>query len=175
MFRWGVIAFICTICAPAFSQTFPLVEQSFGIGVLDADRLFSESRFGQTFILDFETQAAVIAEENQKIEQALEAEELELTRLRNTENPENFNELAEAFDEKANRIREERRLKTQELVEFREKSQQIFFNQVGPVLINLMREKRIAIIVEREAVVLSLPTVDLTSDAIRRIDQAFAR
>lgn len=172
---------LCLLCvlifwpALCFGQAFPLFEplETGQVATLNQERLFSESRFGQSFIKEFEARASQIAQENREIETALEAEELELTRLRATENPETFQRLAEAFDQKANRIREERRQEAQSLVEFQETAQQRFFRQVGPVLLELMREQGISVIINNEAVVLSLPTVDLTNDAIERIDSVF--
>jgi len=161
---------------PAVSQTFPLFDQpEISVGILDQERLFTSSKFGQSFIADFEKRASEVAAENREIEAALEAEELELTRLRSIEDPDNFVVLAEAFNEKANRIRAERRQISQDLVSFRENAQQQFFSQVGPVLIQLMRDYQVAVIIERASVVLSLPNIDLTDEAIRRIDEVFSQ
>ncbi|MEM0976697.1 MAG: OmpH family outer membrane protein [Pseudomonadota bacterium] len=156
------------------AQSFPVFEPQFGVATLDQERLFSDSKFGQRFIDEFERQAEELAEENRQIEAALEAEELELTRIRASESEEYFRPLAAAFNEKANRIRAERRQAAQDLVEFRETRQQEFFQQVGPVLLQLMREFRVAVIINRDSVVVSLPNIDLTDAAIQRVDALFA-
>ena len=173
----GPLLLFLWAAAPVFSQGFPLFDQqqATGVGVLDPERLFNESSFGQTFIKQFDEMASALNDENREIEAALEAEELELTRLRATEDPDVFAELAKQFDEKANRIRAERRQKVQDIVDFRAEAQQTFLQQVGPVLIQLMRENQISVIIDRDNVVLSLSNLDLTDQAIERIDQAFAQ
>ncbi|MEO0343489.1 MAG: OmpH family outer membrane protein [Pseudomonadota bacterium] len=161
------------LSAPAVPQTFPLFDQSYAIGLLDQDRLFNESRYGLKTRLAFDARAEALALENQTIEQELEAEELALTQKRVEMSPEDFAPLAEAFNDKANRLRAEQREKTQDLVTFRENTQAAFVRQVGPILLQLMREFRVGVIIQSDAAILSLPDIDLTDEAIARVDAVF--
>ncbi|MEM9715893.1 MAG: OmpH family outer membrane protein [Pseudomonadota bacterium] len=162
------------MAGPASAQEFPIFDQQFAVAALDQERLFTQSRFGQRTIAVFDQRAEALSQENLAIEQALESEELELTRQRSEMTAEEFAPLAEAFNEKANLLRAEQRQKTQDLVEFRAQSQERFFRQVGPVLLGLMRELRVGVIIEQDAIVLALPSIDLTDRAIARIDEVFA-
>jgi Skp family chaperone for outer membrane proteins len=139
---------------------------------LDQDRFFIESRFGRA-TLDREAQeTAALEAENTRIEQELIAEEQSLTELRKTLTAEEFAERARAFDEKVERIRDEQDAKARDLTQARDGERQAFLRVAVPVLGELMAEKGAVVIVDKASVILSLTAIDITDEAIARVDQA---
>lgn len=140
---------------------------------IDPEQLFEGTLFGKRIIAESEALAADLQAENRRIEAELSEEERDLTERRPTLSIEAFRELADAFDEKVNRIRTEQDAKVREVQSFRETAQQRFFGEIGPVLLNVVRERNAAVILDRRNVFLSTETVDVTEEAIARIDAQF--
>ena len=113
---------------------------------------------------------SAMATETRAIEADLEAEEKALTAQRATLDPESFRALADAFDEKVQALRAERE-QAQNNVRARIESAQVeFFNRIGPVLGELVRERGAVLIVDRRAILLAATDVDITAEAVSRID-----
>ena len=153
----------------------PAAAQDFGrvvspILTLDRDRLFAGTLYGQRVNRELESASTAMAAETRAIEAALEAEELALTEQRATLEPEAFRELASAFDDKVQALRAERDAAEADLLAQIEAAQAAFFNRIGPVLGQLVRERGAVLIVDRRAVLLAAADVDVTAAAIERID-----
>ena len=99
------------------------------IGVVDQDRLFAGSEYGQLILQGIERETAALAAENRQIEAQLEAEERALTEERATLSAEAFREKAGAFDAKVVGIRRAQDEKAQNLVRLRETERQRFFRR----------------------------------------------
>ncbi|WP_246039813.1 OmpH family outer membrane protein [Sulfitobacter sabulilitoris] len=154
-----------------FAQTAgaPLTIQS-PILTIDSDRLYLESAFGRRTAREIEAQGAELAAENRRIEAALTAEEKDLTERRPTMEPTAFRALADAFDEKVQTTRREQDAKTRALNQQLEERRSVFLTAAAPVLETLMREAGAAVILEKRSVFLSANAIDITSDALARID-----
>ncbi len=152
--------------APAAAQQ----PQALPIATLDQDMLFTESAFGKRLRAEVEARARELAAENRGIEAELTAEERALTERRATLDPETFRSLAEAFDRKVVAIREAQDGKARELDSYAESERQRFFGLALPILVEMMRERGVAAIIEERAIVLSTGAIDLTNAAIARID-----
>lgn len=137
---------------------------------VDSERLYLESAFGQRVIRDVQEQEAALAAENEQIRIALEEEELALTEMRETMNPQDFRSLADEFDEKVQSIRSAQVAKSRELGEQVERNRAAFLTAAGPVLERLMRETGAAVILEQRTVFISANAIDVTNEAITRID-----
>ncbi len=138
--------------------------------VLDQDRLFQQSRFGQASFSRDQTAARALEAENARILADLIAEEQALTTQRATLPPEEFTRLADAFDQKAERIRREQDAKLAALVKAREADRTAFLRAIVPILGELLREKGAAAVLDATGVVLFSPDHDITDEATRRID-----
>lgn len=138
--------------------------------IIDPERLFEETEFGQGVIAESEARAEALQAENRRIEAELTEEERELTAVRPTLSVDEFRSLADAFDEKVDRIRREQDAKAREVQDVRDGGQQEFFNRIGAVLLSLVRQRNAAILLDRRTVFLSAEAVDITDDAIARID-----
>lgn len=140
--------------------------------VVDSERLFSDSRFGAKLREEIEAKAAEIAAENRKLEADLAQEEQDLTEKRSGMTPEDFRVLADAFDDKVTRIRREREQEAAGLGEDNDAIRRQFLTSVEPVLNQIMQESGSAVILERRTVFVTREVVDITDEAIQRIDAA---
>lgn len=160
--------------APAFAQDNGLrAERAIvksPILTIDSDRVFNESDFGLRVAQDVETQGAILTEENDQIQAALEAEERDLTERRATMPPDEFRALADAFDEKVQEIRASQAAKSRALNQLVDQEREVFLNAIAPVLEQLMRDAEAAVILERRSVFVSANAIDITADAITRIN-----
>ena len=167
---WRVLALLALLAGAA-----PTVAQdgsSPSVLIIDPDRLFSETLYGQRARREIEARAAALSAENRRIEAELVAEERELTEQRATLSVEEFRALADAFDVKVDRIRAEQDAKTTEVQRLSEIAQQRFFGQIGGILSRLVQERGAAVLLDRRTVFLAIESVDITGEAIARIDAA---
>ena len=139
---------------------------------IDQDRLFSETRLGADQSDAVEAEAQELAEENQRIEAELTTEERELTELRATLPADEFRALAEAFDEKVQRIRGEQDEKARAVSRARDASRQQFFSDVGDIISDIVRERGALVVLDRRDVFLSADSIDITEEAIARVNNA---
>jgi Skp family chaperone for outer membrane proteins len=155
---------------PAHAQSLSTVLSP--ILTIESDRFFAQSAFGLRVAAEVEAEGAVIAAENRRIEADLTAEEKSLTQQRATMAAESFRALADAFDSKVQTIRRTQDAKARALNQRQESDRIKFVNAAGPVLEVLMRDSGAAVILERRNVFLSANAIDVTEDAIQRMDAA---
>lgn len=139
---------------------------------IESERLYAQSAFGQRVAREIEAEGAVLAAENRRIEAELTVEEKELTEKRAEMEADAFRVLADAFDEKVQNIRRTQDAKARTLSQRNEADRLEFINAAGPVLEVLMRDAGAAVILERRSVFLSANTIDITDDAILRMNAA---
>ncbi|SHH74739.1 OmpH family outer membrane protein [Marivita hallyeonensis] len=137
------------------------------------ERLYSESAFGQRIAREIEAESLEIASENRRIEAELTAEERELTELRDSLPQEDFRERADAFDEKVQQLRREQDEKARALGQRTDEARRALLTAAQPVLSQLMIESSAVAILDRRAVLLSADAVDITDEAIARVDARF--
>ena len=154
------------------AQSEPAQTDPAQILTLDKERLFAGSRFGQAVTGAVEAQAAALTAENRKIDADLEAEERQLTEKRPTMQPAEFRILADAFDEKVTALRIAQDAKSKALTRLRDDGRKRFFAAAVPILAALMRDKGALAILSNEAVILSFDRIDMTDEAIARLDAA---
>lgn len=172
----ALAAALCPMASPAGAQQTPpqapeIVVPRAPILTLDRDRLLSETRFGRAVEAQFERDSQVLIAENLRLEQALETEERELTDQRATLSSDEFRALAEEFDTKTEAIRAAQDAKSRAITSRRDAERQRFLQAAIPVLADLMRESGAVAIFDKEMVILSLRGVDITDEAIARIDE----
>jgi Skp family chaperone for outer membrane proteins len=141
---------------------------------LDQERLFVESAFGKASLEREQAATRALEAENASIEAELVAEEQELTRRRATLSAEEFSALAAAFDDKVERIRSEQDAKSRDLVRAREADRQAFLRAAVPALAELMGELGAVAILEKGQVFLALSAIDVTDEAIQKVDAVLA-
>ncbi|MCP5039110.1 MAG: OmpH family outer membrane protein [Rhodobacteraceae bacterium] len=143
--------------------------------IIDRERLFSESNFGKGVAALLSEERDRLEAETRLIEAELEAEELALTEARATLSQEEFRASADAFDAKVQMLRAERDDAQEKLVAQIEEAQLRFLEQVNPILARLMQEAGASILMDRRAVIFSATSIDITAQAIARIDAALAQ
>ena len=70
------------------------------------------------------------------------------------------------------RIRAEQDAKARDLTRARDEDRQAFFRAVVPVLGDLLVERKAVAILDKSAVILSLTAIDVTDEAIAKVDAA---
>jgi Skp family chaperone for outer membrane proteins len=142
-----------------------------GLRLLDQDRLLRDSNLGQALLADLRAAEAVLERDNQALADQLAAEERALTELRPTLPIDEFRARAEAFDRRVETIRAERARLSQDLGRRYEIETQRFFETALPVLTGLMAEQGIVALLSPEAVILGAEWLDITDQAIERLNR----
>ncbi len=155
-----------------FGQEFGQVVST--ILVVDREKLFVESAFGKSITTFLTAERSRLEAETRQIEAELEVEEQALTEIRDSLSPEEFRAQADAFDARVQTLREERDIAQEQLRLQIEKAQLNFLEQVTPILAVLMQEAGASVLVDRRVVLISAASIDITAEAISRIDAAFA-
>lgn len=141
---------------------------------LDDERMFTESAFGKSVIVRQEQESVALIDENRRIEAALEAEEKDLTIRRATLSREDFAALAGAFNEKVEGIRKAQDAKTRDLKRGFDADRQRFWDAARPVLAEVMAARGAVAIIDSRAVFVGFENIDVTDEAIARLDAAVA-
>ena len=141
---------------------------------LDSERLFSGSAFGKTVIARQEEDSRALIDENRRIEAALETEEKDLTTRRATMTRQEFTPLSEAFNQKVEGIRKAQEAKSRELSRRFEEDRQRFLEAARPVLGEVMVARGAVAVIDNRAVIVGFDNIDITDEAIARLDAAFA-
>jgi Skp family chaperone for outer membrane proteins len=166
----GLVALLLASGNPVAAQEAELPNAP--VLMIDRNRLFAESAFGRAAEARFQTESQTLIAENLRLEQALEAEERDLTDQRETLAPDAFQALAQEFDSKTEAIRAAQDAKSRAITAQREADRQRFLQAAVPVLAELMSAAGAVAIFDKEMVILSLRGVDITDEAIERIDAA---
>ena len=153
---------------PAGPTDTPMIASA--ILVLDQDRLLAQSRYGRRVQAELAAAAEALTQENREIEARLTQEELRLTELRPTMDPTEFAELAEDFDTRVEAIRTAQDAKSRDLQAQADAAQTRFFEIATPILLEVVRERGGAVLLDNRSVLLSAQGIDVTDFALARID-----
>ncbi|MCV2864376.1 OmpH family outer membrane protein [Albidovulum sediminicola] len=172
---FAVLSLAVALAVPAAAQEMtvtsgprPLVAS---ILVLDQERLFEGSLWGKRVIAEIEAESNALAAENRRIEADLQAEEQDLTDKRQTLPTAEFRALADAFDAKVIDIRRNQDTKARDLVRLNDAERQAFLATAVPVLRKLLAETPGAVaILDRRTVLIAADVIDITDEAVARID-----
>ncbi len=154
---------------PAVAQT-NRIEVPSPILTVDQERLFTDSAWGRRVQAELAAQSRDLNAENRAIEDELVAEEQALTDLRATISAEEFRDRAAAFNEKVVGLRDAQDSKSRELAAQRDAERQRFFSSIVDILAKVVSERGAVAILDQRAIVLSVSAVDITDEAIARID-----
>ena len=158
---------------PAAAQTTPAAPsvQPSPVLTLDQDRLFQASAYGQRVAREIDAAATALTAENREIEAQLATEEKDLTTRRAAMTAAEFRPLADAFDAKVVAIRGAQEGKLVALNGRRDLERQAFYQAAAPVLGDLVRDAGAVAILDARAVFLSADRIDVTDEAIVRVDR----
>lgn len=156
---------------PVTAQDRPAAVPS-PILTVDQEQLFDRSAYGRRVRSEIEAASAALAAENRRLEAELAEEEQRLTDLRPTTDPAEFQRLAAEFDARVVEVRRTQDEKERALVRRPEEARQEFFRAAFPVLAEIVRERGALAILDTRAVLISADVIDITDEAIRRLDAA---
>lgn len=151
-----------------------LGQKVFPILLVDRERLFRDSAYGQRLAQVIEQERQRQQAETRRIEEELTAEELALTQERDSLSPEAFRARADAFDAKVQKLRQDRDTAEQQLLDQIDRTKTLFLQQARPVLAQILREMGAQLILDRRVALLASSEIDITDMAIARIDAQFA-
>ena len=164
------ILFIC-LSSFSYGQTYPLYKKLSAIAVLDQESLFSETYWGKNILKNVEKKVTELATENRFIEDELELEEFNLTKVRKITAKIEFDVLAIEFDNKVKKIRDEQSLKQHEINNYLNENRKLFFEKITPILLNYIDELGIEVLLNKDTVALASLGSDITQSAINRINE----
>ena len=165
------------LCAPLWGaqansqEGLSLGQAVSGVVVIDTDVLFRGTLMGQRISAEFEERARVLQAENERITAALTAEEKSLTERRPAMDPTVFRQEAADFDTRVQGIRRARDAAIAAFEAERDAAPRIFLEKVRQTIGDLMLERGAVVVLDQRIVFLSLSSADITSDAIKRIDE----
>ncbi|MBT0956816.1 OmpH family outer membrane protein [Alphaproteobacteria bacterium KMM 3653] len=139
--------------------------------VVDQERLFTDTLFGKRVQAEIDAASQDLIAENSRIQEELAAEEEELTQKRATMEPAAFRVLADAFDEKATRLRAIQDAKIPRLTRQRDRERQKFMNALLPILGQITQDRGAVAVLERRSVFVSVAAIDVTDQIIARADE----
>ncbi|MCA0043844.1 OmpH family outer membrane protein [Celeribacter litoreus] len=139
--------------------------------VFDRDRVLSESDAAKSLLAEIEASRAALLEENARIYAELEAEEREISLLRESLSDEAFRARATSFDTKVTEVRAEQDRKAQDIQTQYEDGIQDIEVTMNSVLTEIARERGAAMIFERQQVYLASSAVDITMPVINALNE----
>ena len=140
------------------------------IMVVDFERVFSESLYGQRITADLNAEREKVQAENDRLAAELEAEEGALTEARSTMEPEAFREAATAFDERAQSVRASREAEQDRLVALRDEERARFIERIQPLMSEMMVARGAVVTMDRRSVIEALSSANATEEAIDMIN-----
>jgi Skp family chaperone for outer membrane proteins len=153
-----------------FATGVPVDTSGSRVLIIDQEQLVLDSAFGQRVRREIEAELTALTEENRRIEAELTAEERRLTELRETLPPAEFRELADAFDARVVAIRAEQDAKGRALSQREEEAFTRLLVAAQPVFEALLAEYDAELILDRRLVFFATGRVDITAEAIERIN-----
>lgn len=162
---------LAVLLAPPVAAQTGLSQPQSTILVIESERLFLETEFGQASLRAIDDQARRLAAESREIDAQLIEEERALTEARPTLEPEEFRARADAFDERVLRLRRERDEASTQLGRARDEAETILRNAALPVLAKIVLDRGAVAVFERREVFIVDDSIDITDEAIAQINE----
>ncbi len=179
----GVLAFVA-LPVPARAQgntgSAPAVDFPIGtpvpgppsVLVVNLERVFAESMFGQRVRADLGAAQTALIAENEEIQAALQSEERSLAERRPTMDVDVFRAEADAFDARVQEIRREQDAKENALQQVLDAGRAEFRAAVEPVIVRLMVDRGGTVVLFHTSVYVAAASVDITTESIAALDIA---
>ncbi len=154
-----------------FTTGVPVDTPGSRVLIIDQEQLVLDSDFGQRVRREIETELTTLTEENRRIEAELTEEERRLTQLRETLPPEEFRALADEFDARVVAIRAEQDAKGRALSQREEEAFTRLLVAAQPIFQAILADYDAELILDRRLVFFASGRVDITAEAIERINE----
>ncbi|MBO6854851.1 MAG: OmpH family outer membrane protein [Marivivens sp.] len=138
--------------------------------LIDPERLFQESRYGQRILDELRADSEALAAENRRIEADLTEEERALTEQRPSMSAADFRAAADAFDEKVQGIRRAQDAKETALQNTVTEGREAFFGAAQNIIGRLMVDAGSVVVLDRRSVFLSIGAIDITESALEAVN-----
>lgn len=165
-----LVAALTAVSGPVLAQQEQTVVLPSPIMVVDFERVFGESLYGQRIAAELSAERERVQAENDAIAEELLAEESALTAARATMEPEAFREAADAFDERAQSVRASREAEQTRLVNIRDAERAQFIERIQPLIAQMMVERGAVVAMDRRSVIRAIGSANATEAAIELID-----
>ena len=159
--------------APLQAQQYPIFQEQLPVASINREVLFAESAYGRALLASISEHESRLVKENDSLLADLEREERELTELRKQIPAQEFAPLAQAFDVKANRIRQAQGEKLDALNKQLDGARFTFYRQAETVIRDLMIERGIVYVLNEQAILMSTGEGNITPDVMQRLDALF--
>jgi len=173
MWRASVVIIALLVWAPLAAQEFPVFQAS-NLLIVSQEELFSGSAIGRDILQIEQDERDALIEDGRRIGEGFVAEERQLTELRDTLPPEEFQALAEAFDAKVEAARTEQEANDSNLIANIEARRRAFYGVIAPILAQVMQRYNATVIIDRRSALLFDRNLDITREAIEFLDKAYA-
>lgn len=178
MQRRGVLAGCVALVAGALASTMTLAQDGLGaprIAVLDIERVRRNAAAVQGIRTQLSSYLEVFRTETQREEQQIRAAQDELTGKRGVLPAEGYAEERRQLEgrlvEAQGRVQRRRQALERVNLEAMEQVKQT----LEGIVAEIAREQRLDIILRKDQVVFAAPTLDITDDVLRRLDQRLPR
>lgn len=161
---------VLMLAAPGVPRAQQLGVVTSDIVLIDTERLLTNTDYGQRLQREIQAERDRLIAENERIASELEAEEQALTEKRAEIPSDEFRVLADAFDTKVTRLRNEAERNSQQLERRRDSAPLQFMREVQPVLEELLDEADAVVMLDLRSVMLHDNIADVTDLAIMRIN-----
>jgi len=158
----------------AQAQEFPTFQPT-SVLIVSQEVLFSETALGKDILALEQAERDDLIEESRQIGAAFVEEELRLTEMRDTLSPAEFQQMADAFDEKVVTARAAQDANDSTLIANIEARRRSFYRVIAPVLARLMQQYNASVIIDRRTVLLFDNNLDITSEAVQFLDNAYSK
>lgn len=138
--------------------------------IIDRERVFFETAYGQRLTEKLNAQAAALQAENDQIVETLTQEERSLTLRRPEMTPEDFRAEAATFDTKVQEVRRVRDAKNVDLQVASAEARSQFDARVQGIIANIMLARGATLVLDERTAVLAVTAINITDAAIARID-----
>lgn len=136
----------------------------------DRERIQTSAHLGLSLAEQIEELQQALVAENAQIFADLEAEETEITQLKESLSELAFAARAKAFDEKVTQIRSEQAAKAKEVEAQYELNLRAFDQNLNVVLAAIARDYNAVAVFERQQLYLMSGAIDVSAEVIRRLD-----
>jgi len=171
--RRGVLAgLLAAVLAAAAAPAQELAPG--GVIVVSRERVLQETVAGQALLAAERELGTAFEARVDAAKSTLDAEEAELARLRGQLGREEFERRAAAFDR---RVRRARRLSQKQAAELQQSfraARERLAAELGPILIEILRQTGASVVLDAGQILVAAPTVDATDEAIRLFDERVA-
>lgn len=161
-----VFSALFTITTPAAAQDLPKVS----LLIIDFERVSTDSRVGQDITAQIQQHASKINTWQSNIEAALNGERQELERQQTIIAPDAFEQMALAFQQKANGANNQLQSLRENLRNVGGQAQLEIDRVLKPIVNTFMAEKGATVVMDKRVVWLSAGGFDLTTQVIERLN-----